>query len=236
MKATLLQRSIAEFLGAFAIVFFGCGAMLMAEIMPEKISHFGVAFSFGMVILVIICALGHISGAHCNPVVSFVFMLKKMLPLKDGFLYIFFQFLGGIFASGIHFLLTLNLTHHFGVPLPLDGSFWTAFIWEIVLTFCLVFVIISMTTDYRAVGQLAGVSIASIVFLAAFVGGPFNGASMNPARFLGPTLFAKEYSYFFAYLVGPLIGGILAMLLYPKICCYKEPCEDKKMSVKFKNK
>lgn len=223
----LLRKCAAEFIGAFAIVFAGCGAVAIDQISGGAVSHVGVAATFGLVIMVMIYATGHISGAHFNPAVTLAFALTRHFPKREIAPYILAQCAGAVVASYIHVASlspvlaatqpkqVLNL----GVTLPVDGSFTTALVWEFMLTFLLMLVIMSMATDFRAVGPAAGLAIGGTVGLEAMFAGPLCGASMNPARSLGPALAAGEWTAFAAYIVGPVLGAAAGALFYEFIRC-----------------
>ncbi|VAX37891.1 Aquaporin Z [hydrothermal vent metagenome] len=223
----LFKKCTAEFIGTFAIVLAGCGAISVNQISDGAITHLGVAMAFGLVVMIMIYAVGHISGAHFNPAVTIAFSFRRHFPKKQIFPYISAQCLGAITASLIHaWTLTPILNQKFpgailnlGVTQPIDNMFMTAFIWEILLTFFLMFVIMGVATDYRAIGKAAGLSIGGTVALDALFGGPLCGASMNPARSLGPALVSGNFNHFFAYILGPIIGAIFGALIYDFIRC-----------------
>ena len=208
---------MAEGIGTFALVFAGCGAIMVAERFPGSIPPVAIPMVFGLVIACMIYAVGHISGAHFNPAVTLAFAVARHFPLRSVFTYWFAQVLGGITAISLLTLL-LPAGEGFGATLP-QVPLWQALGWEIVLSFFLMFVIIAVATDTRAVGIMAGAAIGGTVAFAAFVGGPISGASMNPARSLAPALFAGELNTYWLYVVGPCIGTSLAALTYEFIRC-----------------
>ena len=226
----LLRKCGAEFIGAFAIVFAGCGAVAIDQISGGTVGHVGVASSFGLVIMVMIYATGHISGAHFNPAVTIAFAVTRHFPRREIAPYVLAQCAGAVTASFVHVASlspvlaserpgqVLNL----GVTQPADGLFTTALVWEFMLTFLLMLVIISMATDFRAVGPAAGLAIGGTVGLEAMFAGPLCGASMNPARSLGPALASGEWTAFGAYVLGPVLGAIAGALFYEFIRC-QEP-------------
>ena len=229
MKNSLLfKKGLAEFIGAFAIVFFGCGASIVSQLYPESINHLGVSLVFGFVVMIMIYSLGHISGAHFNPAVSLGFSFSNFFPKSQLFFYLFFQFFGACSASFLHYML-FPLGLDMGVTHPYNDLFLTAFLWEFILTFFLMFVIISVATDYRAIGQLAGVAIGGMVFIEALFAGPMSGASMNPARSFGPALVSMQWEHILAYFFGPVLGSFFAVFVYNKIRCERE--KDKKQIV-----
>ena len=204
----------AEFVGTFALVFAGCGA-IMVDAKTHALGHVGVAISFGLVIMVMIYAVGHISGAHFNPAVSFSFALSRHFPWPRLLGYSLAQILGAICAAAI-LRGSLGDIAHVGATLP-SGSERQAFLWELVLSFFLMFVIMAVATDTRAVGEAAAIAIGGTVALDAMFGGPISGASMNPARSLGPALVSGELHALWVYLLAPLVGASLGALTYQLI-------------------
>jgi len=175
---------IAEFVATFCLVFAGCGAIVIDSISHGQITHVGVSIAFGLVIAVMIYTTGHISGAHINPAVSLAFALTRHFPLWRVPLYWFAQFLGAIAAAGLLRAMFGDVAK-LGTTLPANGD-GQSLIMEAVLTFILMFVIMAVATDNRAVGQAAALAIGGTVLLDAMFGGPICGASMNPARSAAP--------------------------------------------------
>jgi aquaporin NIP len=207
-----LARSVlAETVGTFALVFAGCGA-IMVDSETGALGHVGVAISFGLVIMVMIYAVGHISGAHFNPAVSLAFAISRHFPWLRVPLYWTAQ-LGGALAAALVLRGSLGDVAHVGATLP-SGSDAQAFLWEAVLTFLLMFVIMAVATDARAVGEAAAIAIGATVGLDAMFGGPITGASMNPARSLGPALASTTFTAIWVYLAAPLVGATAGALTY----------------------
>jgi MIP family channel proteins len=206
-----LRRLVAEAVGTFALVFAGCGA-IMVDSDTGALGHVGVAISFGLVIMVMIYAVGHISGAHFNPAVTLGFALTRHFPLPRVGLYWAAQMAGALVAA---LLLRASLGNVAGVGVTLpSGSDGQAFLWEAVLSFFLMFVIMAVATDTRAVGEAAAIAIGGTVGLDAMFGGPVTGASMNPARWLGPAIASGELSSIWVYLAAPLLGAAAAAFVY----------------------
>jgi MIP family channel proteins len=206
-----LRRLVAEAVGTFALVFAGCGAT-MVDSDTGALGHVGVAISFGLVIMVMIYAVGHISGAHFNPAVTLGFALTRHFPLPRVGLYWAAQMAGALVAA---LLLRASLGNVAGVGVTLpSGSDGQAFLWEAVLSFFLMFVIMAVATDTRAVGEAAAIAIGGTVGLDAMFGGPVTGASMNPARSLGPAIASGELSSIWVYLAAPLLGAAAAAFVY----------------------
>jgi aquaporin NIP len=211
MKRSLWRRVGAEGIGAYALVVAGCGA-IMVNSQTGALTHVGVALTFGLVIMVMIAATGHISGAHFNPAVTVAFALTRHFPWAEVPVYIGGQLAGAV-AAAFTLLGLFGPVAQLGATLP-AGSVWQSFGLEVVLTAFLMFVVMAVATDTRAVGQLAALAIGGTVALDALFGGPISGASMNPARSLGPALVAGFWTHQWVYLVAPLIGASLGALCY----------------------
>ena len=209
--APLAQALAAEAIGTFALVFAGCGA-IMVNAKTDALGHLGVAASFGLVIMVMIYAVGHISGAHFNPAVSLAFALTRHFPWPRLLAYWAAQITGAVAAAAL-LRSSLGDVANVGATVP-SGSDGQAFLWEVVLTFFLMFVIMAVATDTRAVGEAAAIAIGGTVALDALFGGPITGASMNPARSLGPALVAPEFTALWVYLLAPLVGAAGGALAY----------------------
>jgi aquaporin NIP len=211
MSPRLARTLTAEAIGTFALVFAGCGA-IMVDARTHALGHVGVAISFGLVIMVMIYAVGHISGAHFNPAVTFAFALSRHFPWPRVAAYWAAQ-LAGALAAALVLRGSLGDVARVGATLP-SGSDGQAFLWEGVLSFFLMFVIMAVATDTRAVGEAAAVAIGGTVGLDAMFGGPVTGASMNPARSLGPAIAATDFTALWVYLSAPLVGAALAACVY----------------------
>lgn len=216
----LKHKAAAEFIGTFALVFAGCGSVMVLERMPGTISPFAIPLVFGLVVTCMVYAVGHISGAHFNPAVTLAFALARHFPKREIPVYWAAQFTGGVAAlSALYALLPKGTTY--GATVPHVGLV-SALGLEAILSFFLMFVIIAVATDTRAEGTMAGVAIGSIVAVCALVGGPLSGASMNPARSLAPALFEHRLADLWIYFVGPSIGTTLAAITYEWIRCNPE--------------
>jgi aquaporin NIP len=211
MKPSLVRRSLAEALGTFALVACGCGAIVV-DAATGALGHLGVAASFGLVIMVMIAALGHVSGAHFNPAVTLAFAWIRHFPWRDVPFYIAGQLVGAV-AGALTLRALFGSAGGLGATLPAGPPF-QAFGIEILLTAVLMFVITAVATDTRAVGQLAALAIGGTVALDALWGGPVTGASMNPARSFGPALVSGLWHAHWVYLLGPLLGATLGAALY----------------------
>jgi MIP family channel proteins len=211
MEPRLARSLLAEAIGTFALVFAGCGA-IMVDAKTHALGHVGVAISFGLVIMVMIYAVGHISGAHFNPAVTLAFATSRHFPALRVPAYWAAQ-LAGALAAALILRGSLGDVAHVGATLP-SGSDGQALLWEGVLTFFLMFVIIAVATDTRAVGEAAAVAIGGTVGLDAMFGGPITGASMNPARSLGPAIAAGHLTSVWVYLTAPFLGAVAAAAAY----------------------
>lgn len=213
----LMNKVFAEFIGTFALVFAGCGAVMVTERFPGALNPNMISVVFGLVVAAMIYSVGHISGAHFNPAVTLAFAIGRHFPGRQVAPYWAAQFSGGMVAIALLTLLLPKGTT-FGATIP-NIPIFQALGWETVLSFILMIVIVSVATDSRAVGKMAGAAIGSTVTVVAIVGGPVTGASMNPARSLAPALFQTNLSELWIYIVGPMIGAALATLSYNFIRC-----------------
>jgi aquaporin NIP len=204
----------AEFVGTFALVFAGAGAV-MVDAKTHALGHVGVAFSFGLVIMAMIYAVGHISGAHFNGAVTFAFALTRHFPWRRAIGYWCAQLLGAIAAAAL-LRGSLGNIAHVGATLP-SGSQSQSFFWELVLSFFLMFVIMAVATDTRAVGEAAAIAIGGTIGFDAMFGGPISGASMNPMRSLGPALVSGDLHALWLYIVAPIVGASIGALAYQLI-------------------
>jgi aquaporin NIP len=207
----LARSAVAEAIGTFALVFAGCGAIMVDE-KTHQLGHVGVAITFGLVIMFGIYAVGHISGAHFNPAVTAAFAITRHFPWRFAAVYWTAQLVGA-FAAALILRASLGNRADVGATLP-SGSEAQAFLWEAVLTFFLMFVILSVATDARAVGEAAAIAIGGTVGLDAMFGGPITGASMNPARSIAPAFVSGNLHALWLYIAAPLLGAALGALAY----------------------
>jgi aquaporin NIP len=212
-RPSLARRALMEAIGTFALVTAGCGAIVTNTTHPGTIGSVGISLVFGLVIMVMIYAGGHLSGAHYNPSVTLAFTLARHFPLRDALAYVAAQLLGASTAALLLLAAWTSKPAHLGATLPSVGD-GTALAYEVVLTAFLMFVITAVATDTRAVGAAAAIAIGGTVGLDALFGGPITGASMNPARSFGPALASGTWSSLWVYVVGPCIGAVIGVFAY----------------------
>ena len=212
MMNTNLAKFLAEFLGTYALVFFGCGSMILYEINPSSISVDSIPIIFGLIVGVMIYTFGTISGAHFNPAVSIAFCLNKSIKITDLYFYIPAQLTGAIAASFSHKYFFGN-NHTFGMTLNrLTQS--QGFFLEILISFFLMLSIFSIASNKNISNLIIGFSIGGIISVCSFVAGPFTGASMNPARSIGPALVAGNLNNIGMYIFAPIIGMFISLLIF----------------------
>ena len=207
----LLKRMGVEFVGTYALVTTGCGAIVV-NTLTGTVSHVGVALTFGLIITVMIAATGHISGAHFNPAVTLAFAFIRRFRWSEVPLYISGQVLGAIFGA-LTLRVLFGVTASLGVTLPQADPIQSLML-ELLLTAGLMFVIIAVATDPRVPHPLAALAIGATVALGALWAGPISGASMNPARSFGPALVAGVWSSHWIYWLGPTLGAGVGALVY----------------------
>ena len=213
---SLWQRGLAEVAGTFFLVLAGCGAILI-EAQTGALGHGGVALTFGLVVATMIFATGHVSGAHLNPAVTLAFLSLRRMQAREAAVYWSSQLAGAVVASlCLLFLFPQGAGSsggHLGATLP-SGAASQSLLLEILLTAMLMFVIVGVATDRRAEGGLAALAIGGAVAVGALWGGPISGASMNPARSLGPALVAGAWAEHWVYWLGPGSGALLGAWTY----------------------
>jgi MIP family channel proteins len=212
----LVRRAAAEGIGVFALVFAGCGAIVANTVYGGALSAVGVSLTFGLVIMAMIYATGHLSGAHLNPAVTLAFALTRHFPRREAAAYIAAQLLGAIGAAALLLAIWPSQPAALGTTLPSVGA-GSAVAYEMVLTAFLMFVIMAVATDTRAVGAAAAIAIGGTAGLDALFGGPVTGASMNPARSIGPALVTGTTRDLWIYVVAPVAGAAVGALAYQLI-------------------
>jgi MIP family channel proteins len=212
-RPDLARRAGAEALAAFALVFAGCGAIIADRQYAGALGAVGVSLVFGLVIMVMVYATGHLSGAHINPSVTIAFTLTRHFPARDAVAYIAAQLAGATAAALVLLGVWTSKPAHLGATTPTVAA-GSALLYEAILTAFLMFVIMAVATDTRAVGAAAAIAIGGVIGLDALFGGPLTGASMNPARSLGPALVAGQWDHFWVYVAGPIAGASLGAAAY----------------------
>lgn len=213
-----MKKFAAEFFGTFALVFAGTGAIVINDVQHGTITHVGIALTFGLVVLANIYALGEVSGAHLNPAVTFAFFAARRFPGRDVIPYLISQTLGALTASLL--LRSLFPSHEgLGATHP-AGTNWQSFVFEVVLTWFLMLVILGVSTGSKEKGIMAGIAIGAVIALEAMFAGPICGASMNPARSLAPAVVSGHLAGLWIYIAAPIIGALLAVL---SCRCVQEP-------------
>jgi aquaporin Z len=205
-----VKKCAAEFIGTFALVFAGTGAIVVNEVSHGAITHVGIALTFGLIVLVMIYTLGDISGAHINPAVTIGFWLARRMNGREVSAYVATQCAGALAASGVMRVLFPE-NRLLGATQP-AGTALQSFILELLLTALLMFVILGVSTGAREKGITAGIVVGSVIALEAMFAGPICGASMNPARSLGPAIVSGQLGSLWIYLVAPVLGAALGVI------------------------
>jgi MIP family channel proteins len=212
-RPDLIRRAAAEGIGVFALVFAGCGAIVAEAEHPGTLGAVGIALVFGLIVMAMIYATGHLSGAHLNPAVTIAFVVTRHFPHREALAYLAAQLAGALVAASLLAAIWPSSPAALGTTLPTVGV-GSAVAYEAVLTAFLMFVIMAVATDTRAVGAGAAIAIGGTVGLDALFGGPVTGASMNPARSIGPALVTGELHDLWIYIVAPLAGATVGALAY----------------------
>ena len=219
-----MKNYIAEFIGTFAMVFCGTGAMTINEVTGGDVTHVGIGITWGLIVMAMIYAFGEISGAHFNPAVSIAFAYAKKFSWKEVPKYIFFQ-TAGAFAASLLLMWLFPKSELLGATIP-SVDVWRAFVLELILTFFLMVVIINVSTGSKETGMMAGIAIGGVVLLEALFAGPITNASMNPARSLAPNIVSGNIKGLWLYILAPIIGALLAVVSCKFVkhenCCDEE--------------
>lgn len=211
------KKLLAEFLGTFSLIFAGTGAIVINNA-TGSVTHAGIALTFGLIVLAMIYAFGDVSGAHLNPAVTTAFALARRFPWSEVPGYVMAQLAGAFAASGLlRFLFPSD--DKLGSTLP-AGSAMQSFVLELVLTFILMLVVLSVSTGAKEKGITAGIAVGAVIALEAMFAGPICGASMNPARSISPAVVSGHLEHLWVYLAAPVLGAWLAV---PACCGVREP-------------
>jgi MIP family channel proteins len=205
-----------EGIGTFALVFAGCGAIVADATHRGALGAVGISLVFGLIIMVMIYAGGHLSGAHYNPGVTIAFALGRHFPVREALAYVAAQLTGAVLGALLLLSAWSDKPANLGATVPSVGV-GTALLYEVVLTAFLMFVITAVATDTRAVGAAAAIAIGGTVGLDALFGGAITGASMNPARSLGPALVSGTWTDFWVYVAGPVAGAAVGVFAYKAV-------------------
>lgn len=219
-----MKQYIAELIGTFTLVFCGCGSIVTNEFSNGTVTHSGIALTFGLVVMSLIYAFGESSGAHFNPAVTIAFTYAKKFPLKEVPKYILAQCIGAILAA-LMLVILFPENEFLGTTLP-QIDVWRVFLFEVILTFFLMLVIINVSTGSKETGIMAGIAIGGVIWFEAQFAGPITGASMNPARSIGPALISGHLEHLWLYIFAPIVGALLAVLSC-KLVKDDDCCNDK---------
>lgn len=212
LTVPFIQKIIAETLGTYFLIFAGCGSVAV-NADKGMVTFPGISIVWGLVVMVMVYSVGHISGAHFNPAVTIAFASNKRFPWKQVPAYVAAQVIGSTLASGTLRLIFNGKHDHFVGTSP-TGSDIQSLVLEFIITFYLMFVISGVATDNRAIGELAGLAVGATVLLNVMFAGPISGASMNPARSLGPAIVSSHYRGLWVYMLGPTAGAIAGAWVY----------------------
>jgi aquaporin Z len=223
------KRFAAELFGTFWLVFGGCGSAVLAAAFPQVgIGLLGVSFAFGLTVVTMAYAIGHVSGCHLNPAVSVGLMVGKRFPAKDLGAYVVAQVLGGIAGAGVLYVIASGkagfdvhagfASNGFGEHSPGGYSMVAALVAEVVLTFFFLMIILG-STDARAPKGFAPIAIGLGLTLIHLIGIPVTNLSVNPARSTGPAIFAGGWalSQLWLFWIAPILGAALAGIVYPMV-------------------
>jgi aquaporin Z/aquaporin NIP len=221
----VLGSALAELIGTFILVFTGCAVAVAAILQrptagPAFYDSLAVALAFGIALVVVVAAIGHVSGAHVNPAVTLALAVTNKFPWGLVPVYIGAQLLGavlGAVAVWISYGDAAREVASVAATFPVDGvGDLRAFLVEIFVTFILVFVVLSVATDDRAPAGVAPLAVGFALACGVLIAGPVTGGSLNPARTLGPMIIAGQFSALWVYILAPVIGGVLAAVLYDR--------------------
>lgn len=210
-KVQKFKKYLAEFIGTFALVFFGTGAIIVDHQTGGELGLVGISLAFGLIITAMIYVFGSISGAHINPAITVALYIKDKLNIRSVVLYIIFQILGAIVASFL--LKTIFPTNiSLGITLP-NGTSTQSFLVEIISTYFLTLTIIGLASQKdKTIRALSGIIIGFVIIALIQFAGPVSGGSFNPARSIGPAIASNNFNSLWIYISAPIIGSISAVL------------------------
>lgn len=210
-----MKKYVAEFIGTFAMVFCGTGAIIINQQTGGAITHLGIAITFGLIVTAMIYTFGSTSGAHFNPAVTIAFSIAGLFNPKQIIPFVVAQIVGALAASNtLHFLFPENIS--LGATMP-SGSAAQSWVLEFILTYFLMLVILFTSQGSKEVGVMAGLAIGGTVLLEALFAGPICGASMNPVRSLAPAIVSGNLTNVWIYLTAPIIGAAAATATWKMI-------------------
>ncbi|MCE5199050.1 MAG: MIP family channel protein [Armatimonadota bacterium] len=227
----MARAGVAEFVGTFILVFAGTAVVTAAAlgrpIAGPPLNSLAVGLTFGLVLTLLVGAFAHVSGAHFNPAVTLGLFSVGRFPGMYAVVYIIAQIVGAIAAAAAVWAVFGDAARQqasLGATFPTAGtSDAQAFLMEVLITFILVFTIVAISTDERANTTLSSISIGFALGVAVLVGGAVSGGSANPARTLGPMIVAGKFTSLWVYIIGPIVGGVVAAMLYRYVIGKAEP-------------
>jgi len=220
-----VQKILAEMFGTYFLIFAGCAAVAVNLRTGGTVTFPGICIVWGLAVMVMVYSVGHISGAHLNPAVSVAFATCGRFPWWQVPVYAAAQVMGATAASLTLRLLFGNAREHFFGTVP-AGSDAQSLVIEFIISFNLMFVVSGVATDNRAIGELAGLAVGATVLLNVLFAGPISGASMNPARTLGPAIVAGRYAGIWVYFAGPIVGTVAGAWAYNLIRFTDKPLRE----------
>ncbi|KAH0450415.1 hypothetical protein IEQ34_021107 [Dendrobium chrysotoxum] len=232
ISVPFLHKIIAEILGTFFIIFTGYTLVIVNKSTKGSVMFPGISVVWVLVLAVMINSVGHFSGAHFNPAVTISFATCQRFPWKQVPAYIAAQVLGSTLASGMLHLLFGGWQELFPGIIP-TGLNVQSLILEFIISFYLMFLVSGLATVNRAIGEHARTTVGATVLLNVGFAGLISGASMNPARGLGPAIIGNRYGAIWVYMVGPICGTIIGAWAYNLICRSNKPLRELKKSVSF---
>jgi len=225
-----VRAAITELIGTAVLVYVGTSAAVATAVRGEGVYDLlAVVLAFGVVLVALVAALGHVSGCHLNPAVTLGLAVTGRFPWSAAGAYVAAQLAGGLvgaLATWFCFGGRARSVADLGATVPAPGvSAGRAFVVEALVTFVLVLVVVSVATDERAQGAVAPVAVGFALAAAIVVAGPLTGGAVNPARAFGPDLLAGHVGPLWIYLLAPTLGGVLAAVLYDRVLSVAEPPE-----------
>ncbi|MGV2929429.1 aquaporin [Macrococcus capreoli] len=202
------QKSFGEFIGTYFLVLFGTFSIVVFS--KQYLASLAISLTFGLIVMILIYALSHVSGAHFNPAVTIAFYINKEISSQTAVAYIVSQILGGIFAS-ITLKILFPTINNYGQTKPIGGLI-NASIVETLFTFFLMFVILNCSKNAE-IKTFTALAVGAVIFIEALVGGGISGASMNPSRSIGPAIISGDFESLYIYIIFPVLGAMLAVIL-----------------------